>query len=175
MAAYHFNEGWILDQGGQGIVYKGILIDGTISPVKKSKINHRNLVKLLGFCLENEVPLLVHEFVLNGTLYQYLHDPDREFPVLWEMWLIIAKKVVGALSYLHSAAAIPIYHHDIKSSNILLDKNIKQKCQFTDKGNVYGFGVVLVELLTGEKPITQLRAEEGKNLASYFIILTEEK
>ncbi|KAK3428225.1 hypothetical protein EUGRSUZ_E00980, partial [Eucalyptus grandis] len=146
MATDHFNENRILGQGGQGTVYKGMLIDGTIIAVKKSniidagqveqfvseivilsEINHRNVVKLLGFCLESEVPLLVYEFVPNGTLYRYLHDPDEEFPVSWEMRLRIASEIAGALSYLHSDAAVPIYHRDIKSSNILLGEKYRAK------------------------------------------------
>ncbi|KAK7331311.1 hypothetical protein VNO77_25533 [Canavalia gladiata] len=143
-ATDHFNTNRVIGKGGQGTVYKGMLVDGKIIAVKKfkvegkveefvnefailSQINHRNVVKLLGCCLEAEIPLLVYEFIPNGNLFEYLHDQSKDLALTWEMRLRIATEIAGALFYLHSVASQPIYHRDIKSTNILLDEKYRAK------------------------------------------------
>ncbi|KAL1187768.1 Wall-associated receptor kinase-like 9 [Cardamine amara subsp. amara] len=146
-ATENFSSNRILGQGGQGTVYKGMLVDGRIVAVKKSKvvdedkleefinevvilsqINHRNIVKLLGCCLETNVPVLVYEFVPNGNLFEHLHDEfDDNTMATWKVRLRIAIDIAGALSYLHSSASSPIYHRDIKSTNIMLDEKYRAK------------------------------------------------
>ncbi|RWR74573.1 putative ATP binding protein [Cinnamomum micranthum f. kanehirae] len=222
-ATNNYNDSTIVGQGGYGIVYKGILPNNKIIAIKKSKlvdvsqieqfineldilsqINHRNVVKLLGCCLEDQVPILVYEFVSNGTLYHHIHKAEHLPSISIENRLRIAAETAEALAYLHSAASIPIIHRDVKSANILLDKNFTAKVsdfgisrlvpidqtqittliqgtwgyldpecfptgKLTPKSDVFSFGVVLVELLTGKKSVCLNRAEEERNLAIHFL------
>ncbi|KAM3699844.1 hypothetical protein ACB094_05G056100 [Castanea mollissima] len=159
-AIYHFNVKRILGQGGQGTVHKGMLPDVKIVAVKKSKvidegkleqfinkviilsqINHRNVIKLIGCCLETKFPLLVYEFIPNGTLSQYLRDQNDEFPPTAKVANFGTSRYV-AIDQTHLTAAV---------------------------SDVCSFGVVLAELLTGEKAISSITTQEFRSLATYFI------
>ncbi|KAF2322357.1 hypothetical protein GH714_012875 [Hevea brasiliensis] len=133
--------------GGFGYVYHGVLADDTQIAVKKSKdldktrlnqefqheigivlqVNHKNVVKIIGLCLETKVPLLVYEFISNGTLFHHIHHKKYQILAHWKNRLRIAAETALALDYLHSLADPPIIHGDVKSSNILLDDSYTAK------------------------------------------------
>ncbi|CAL5045674.1 unnamed protein product [Urochloa decumbens] len=146
-ATNNFDKSTVLGTGGHGTVYKGSLSDQKVVAVKRSKvinmaqaeefiqeiivlsqINHRNVVRLLGCCLEVEVPMLVYEFIPNGTLFHLIHSKqDVRPPVSLEVRLRIAQESAEAIAFLHLSTNLPIVHGDVKSLNILLDENYMAK------------------------------------------------
>ncbi|KAL7147734.1 hypothetical protein ABFS83_06G126600 [Erythranthe nasuta] len=151
-ATNNFAKDRLLGSGGYGEVYKGLLEDGTTVAVKCAKVgntkstdqvlnevrilcqvNHKSLVRLLGCCVELEQPLLVYEYIPNGTLLDHLQGGGSNRVLLsWKRRLGIAQATAEGLAYLHSSAVPPIYHRDVKSSNILLDE--KQNGKVSDFG-----------------------------------------
>ncbi|CAN6348093.1 unnamed protein product [Urochloa humidicola] len=144
-ATNKFNEKNVLGKGGNGTVYRGDLKDGRVVAIKRcrvtdderqrqefgkemlilSQVNHRNIVKLYGCFLEVEVPMLVYQFIPNGTLYELIHR--NGMPPSFAVRLKIAHEAAEGLAYLHSMASPPIIHGDVKSPNILLDEKYTVK------------------------------------------------
>ncbi|KAF5941115.1 hypothetical protein HYC85_022282 [Camellia sinensis] len=145
LATEDFNSSTQVGQGGYGKVYRGILSDNTIVAIKRAKegslqgqkeflteiqmlsrLHHRNLVSLVGYCDEEGEQLLVYEFMPNGTLQDWLSAKSKEtlnFGVRLQIALGSAKGIL----YLHTEADPPIFHRDIKASNILLDTKLTAK------------------------------------------------
>lgn len=188
----------------QGSVYKGE-IDGDLFAIKKmkwnayeelkilQKVNHGNLVKLEGFCIDPEEAncYLVYEYVENGSLYSWLHE-DKNEKLNWKTRLRIGIDIANGLQYIHEHTRPRVVHKDIKSSNILLDSNKRAKIAnfglaksgmnaitmhivgtqgyiapeyladgvVSTKMDVFSFGVVLLELISGKEAID----EEGNLL-----------
>ncbi|TVU47860.1 hypothetical protein EJB05_07474, partial [Eragrostis curvula] len=143
-----FSEEQRLGTGAYGTVYAGRLSDGRLVAVKRIKqrdndvagldrvmnevklvscVSHRNLVRLLGCCIEQGQQILVYEFMPNGTLAEHLQRERGPAAMPWTVRLRIAAETAKAIAYLHSGVHPPIYHRDIKSSNILLDHGYNSK------------------------------------------------
>lgn len=144
-ATENFSETHRLGTGAYGTVYVGTLSNGNLIAVKKikhpdpetisqvmnevkmiSSVSHPNLVHLLGCCIDKGEQILVYEFMPNGTLSEHLQR-QRGPGLPWTIRLAIATETAKALAYLHTQVEPPIYHRDIKSSNILLDFQFNAK------------------------------------------------
>ncbi|CAG7862536.1 unnamed protein product [Brassica rapa] len=155
-----------LGQGGFGEVYKGTLLDGTEVAVKRlsrnsgqgtqefknevvivAKLQHKNLVRLLGFCVEGDEQILVYEFVPNQSLDYFLFDPTKKSQLDWKSRYNIIGGITRGLLYLHQDSRLTIIHRDIKATNILLDADMNPK--IADFGMARNFRVDQTEDMTG--------------------------
>ncbi|XP_047095292.1 proline-rich receptor-like protein kinase PERK8 [Lolium rigidum] len=210
----------LLGEGGFGCVFKGTLGDGREVAVKQlkggggqgerefqaeveiiSRVHHRHLVSLVGYCISEDHRLLVYDFVANDTMHHNLHGKGR--PVMdWPTRVKIAAGSARGLAYLHEDCHPRIIHRDIKSSNILLDDNFEAQVadfglarlaendvthvstrvmgtfgylapeyastgKLTEKSDVFSFGVVLLELITGRKPVDSTRPLGDESLVEW--------
>ncbi|PRQ46846.1 putative protein kinase RLK-Pelle-Extensin family [Rosa chinensis] len=212
----------ILGEGGFGLVYSGDLEDGTKVAVKVlkrddqqggreflaevemlSRLHHRNLVKLIGICVE-EHRCLVYELIPNGSVESHLHGIDKETaPLSWGPRMKIALGAARGLAYLHEDSSPRVIHRDFKSSNILLENDFTPKVSdfglartaldeenrhistrvmgtfgyvapeyamtghLLVKSDVYSYGVVLLELLSGRKPVDMSQPPGEENLVAW--------
>ncbi|CAH8380178.1 unnamed protein product [Eruca vesicaria subsp. sativa] len=206
LATEGFAQSNLLGQGGFGYVHKGVLPSGKEVAVKSlkvgsgqgerefqaeveiiSRVHHRHLVSLVGYCISGGQRLLVYEFLPNNTLEFHLYGKGR--PVLdWSIRVKIALGSARGLAYLHEDCHPRIIHRDIKAANILLDFSFETKVadfglaklsqdnythvstrvmgtfgylapeyassgKLSDKSDVFSFGVMLLELITGRPPV----------------------
>ncbi|AES82376.1 putative protein kinase RLK-Pelle-RLCK-V family [Medicago truncatula] len=160
LATNRFAKENVLGEGGYGVVYKGQLINGSPVAVKKilnnigqaekefrveveaiGHVRHKNLVRLLGFCVEGTHRILVYEYVNNGNLEQWLHGAMRHHGYLtWEARIKILLGTAKALAYLHEAIEPKVVHRDIKSSNILIDDDFNAKVSDFGLAKLLGAG-----------------------------------
>ncbi|GLJ15548.1 hypothetical protein SUGI_0255370 [Cryptomeria japonica] len=191
----------VLGQGAFGPVYKATMATGETVAIKVlatdskqgekefqtevlllGRLHHRNLVNLVGYCVDKGHRMLVYEFMSNGSLARHLYDESVE-PLNWERRVRIAHDVSRGIEYLHDGAVPSVVHRDIKSANILLDNSMRARVAdfglsreenghvsdikgtygyldpeyvstktFTKKSDVYSFGVLLFELISGRNP-----------------------
>ncbi|KAM0873282.1 hypothetical protein ACQ4PT_038180 [Festuca glaucescens] len=194
----NFSEDHEIGSGGYGKVYKGTIADGTSVAIKRaeygskqgavefkteiellSRVHHRNLVSLIGFCYEQGEQMLVYEYVSNGTLRENLQA--RGIYLDWKNRLRIALGSARGLAYLHELADPPIIHRDVKSTNILLDDNLKAKvADFglsklvadTEKGHVSTQVKGTLGYLDPEYYMTQQLSEKS-DVYSFGVVMLE--
>ncbi|KAL5794005.1 hypothetical protein ACOSP7_002599 [Xanthoceras sorbifolium] len=157
VATRNFSSENKLGEGGFGPVYKGKLFDGKEIAVKRlskssgqgleelktevmlvAKLLHKNLVRLVGFCLEEEEKLLVYEYLPNGSLDKILFDINKRLSLEWEIRYKIIVGITRGLLYLHEDSQLRIIHRDLKASNILLDEYMNPKISDFGLARLFG-------------------------------------
>ncbi|TYH15592.1 hypothetical protein ES288_A05G053900v1 [Gossypium darwinii] len=221
-ATNNFSSANKLGEGGFGPVYKGKLPRGQEIAVKRlsrtstqgheefqnevtltARLQHINLVRLLGYCTEKEEKLLIYEFMPNKSLDLYLFDPVRRYVLDWEKRVSIIEGVTQGLLYLQEYSNITVIHRDLKASNILLDYDMNPKIsdfgmarlfkkdvneantgrivgtygyvppEYVRKGiysmkyDVYSFGVLLLQIISGKRNTCYYGPQENLNLLEY--------
>ncbi|KAF3451654.1 hypothetical protein FNV43_RR07750 [Rhamnella rubrinervis] len=221
-ATSKFSDSNKLGKGGFGEVYKGILVNGREIAVKRlskssgqgteefknevvlvAKLQHRNLVRLCGFCLEGEEKILVYEYVPNKSLDYFLFDPQKQGELDWSKRHKIIGGIARGILYLHEDSRLRVIHRDLKASNILLDAELNPKVSdfgmarmfgidqtegntarivgtygymapeyameglYSIKSDVFSFGVLLLEILSGRKNSGFYLTEFGSSLLIY--------
>ncbi|KAG6517377.1 hypothetical protein ZIOFF_020762 [Zingiber officinale] len=157
LATDNFSHSNKLGQGGFGIVYKGTLPGGQEIAIKRlmkgsgqglvefknevvliAKLQHKNLVRLLGYCIHGEEQLLAYEYMPNKSLDLFLFDPTQKTKLDWGKRFNIIKGIARALMYLHQDSRLRIIHRDLKVSNILLDKDMNPKISDFGIARIFG-------------------------------------
>lgn len=156
-ATNYFSDANKLGEGGFGPVYKGKLIDGKEIAVKRLstrsgqglvefknevqlivKLQHRNLVRLLGCCIQNEEKLLIYEYMANTSLDCFLFDPEKSKQLDSEKRANIVNGIARGLLYLHEDSRLKIIHRDLKASNVLLDDDMNAKISDFGTARIFG-------------------------------------
>ncbi|KAF8026190.1 hypothetical protein BT93_F2868 [Corymbia citriodora subsp. variegata] len=156
-ATQNFSNSNKLGEGGFGPVYKGKLLNGKHVAVKRlskksaqgmlelrnetmliAKLQHKNLVRLLGCCLERDEKILIYEYMSNKSLDSFLFDEAKRHLLNWETRAHIVEGIAQGLIYLHQHSRLRIVHRDLKASNILLDSDMNPK--ISDFGLAKMFG-----------------------------------